>query len=176
MGQGFGLTASPDSPGIVIGSKANVTLTVSSYGGYAGTAELVLEGLPSGLRLSLNATSITLSPNRPSNVTLTIATDPGFQPSQYAITVRVTSNGFSHTAIVSILTTDKPDFAIDVSPSVLKIHAASSGSSIISVSTQSDFSSPIRLSVTVPPCSWPECIFRSKRSDDFTAQPRNDTS
>src|SRR5207245_186741 len=87
---------------------------------------------------------------RPSNVTLTIATDQGFQPSQYVITVTATSNGFSHTAIVSILTTDKPDFVIDVSPSVLEIHAASSGSSIISVSTQSDFSSPIRLSVTVP--------------------------
>ena len=150
FGQGFSLTASPDSPRIVIGSKANVTLTVSSYGGYAGTAELVLEGLPSSLRLSLNATSITLSPNRPSNVTLTIATDLGFQASQYVITVRATSNGFSRTAIVSILTTDKPDFVIDVSPSVLEIHAVSSGSSIVSVSTQSDFSSSIRLSVTVP--------------------------
>jgi hypothetical protein len=150
FGQGFSLTASPDSPRIVIGSKANVTLTISSYGGYAGIAELVLEGPPSGLRLSLNATSITLSPSRPSNVTLTIATDPGFQPSQYVITVRATSNGLSHTAIVSILTTAKPDFVIDVSPSVLEIHATSSGSSIINVSTQSDFSSPIRLSVTVP--------------------------
>jgi len=150
FGQGFSLTASPDSPRIVIGSKANVTLTVSSYGGYAGTAELVLEGLPSGLRLSLNATSITLSPSHPSNMTLTIATDPSFQPNQYVITVRATSNGFPHIAIVTILTTDKPDFAIYVSPSVLEIHAASSGSSIIRISTQSDFSSPIRLSVTVP--------------------------
>src|SRR5438093_12901625 len=64
--------------------------------------------------------------------------------------VTATSHRLSHTSIVSISTTDKPDFVIDVSPSVLEIHAASSGSSIISVSTQSDFSSLVRLCLTVP--------------------------
>src|SRR5207249_3815429 len=103
-----------------------------------------------GLLLLLNASSTLLSPNHPSNVTLTIATDTTYQANQYTVMVTATSNGLSHTAIVSISTTDKPDFVIDVSPSVLEIHAASSGSSIISVSTQSDFSSLVRLSVTVP--------------------------
>ena len=150
LGQGFELTASPDSPRIVIGSKANVTFTVSSYGGYAGTIDLTLGTQPPGLLLFLNASSTPLSPNHPSNVTLTIATDTTYQANQYTVMVTATSNGLSHTAIVSISTTDKPDFVIDVSPSVLEIHAASSGSSIISVSTQSDFSSLVRLSVTVP--------------------------
>ena len=150
LGQGFELTASPDSPRIVIGSKANVTFTVSSYGGYAGTIDLTLGTQPPGLLLFLNASSTPLSPNHPSNVTMTIATDTTYQANQYTVMVTATSNGLSHTAIVSISTTDKPDFVIDVSPSVLEIHAASSGSSIISVSTQSDFSSLVRLSVTVP--------------------------
>ncbi len=150
LGQGFELTASPDSPRIVIGSKANVTFTVSSYGGYARTIDLTLGTQPPGLLLFLNASSTPLSPNHPSNVTLTIATDTTYQANQYTVMVTATSNGLSHTAIVSISTTDKPDFVIDVSPSVLEIHAASSGSSIISVSTQSDFSSLVRLSVTVP--------------------------
>ena len=168
FGQGFSLTASPDSPRILIGSKANVTFTVSSYGGHAGTMDLTLGTQPPGLLLFLNASSTPLSPNHPSNTTLTIATDTTYQAYHYTVMVTATSNGLSHTAIVSILTTDKPDFVIDVSPSVLEIQAASSGSSIISVSTQSDFSSPIRLSVTSPPCSWPECIFTRKRSNDFT--------
>ena len=150
FGQGFSLTASPDFPRIAIGSKANVTFTVSSYGGYAGTIDLTLGTQPPGLLLFLNASSTPLSPNHPSNVTLTIATDTTYQANQYTVMVTATSNGLSHTAIVSISTTDKPDFVIDVSPSVLEIHAASSGSSIISVSTQSDFSSLVRLSVTVP--------------------------
>jgi hypothetical protein len=91
VGQGFSLTISPDSPRIVMGSKANVTLTVSSYGGYAGTVDFTLETPPRGILLSLNATSISLSPDYPSNVTLTIATDITFQPSQYRITVRATA-------------------------------------------------------------------------------------
>ncbi len=150
LGQGFGLTASPDSPRIVIGSKANVTLTVSSYGGYAGTIDLALGTQPPGLLLFLNATSTALSPNYPNNVTLTIATDTKYQANQYTVTVTATSNGLSHTATVSILTTDKPDFLLDASPLTLEIHATGSSSSIITLHTPSGFAGPIRLSVTVP--------------------------
>ncbi len=150
FGQGFGLTASPDSPRIVIGSKANVTLTVSSYGGYAGTIDLTLGTQPPGLLLFLNATSTPLSPNYPSNVTLTIATDTTYQANQYTVMVTATSDGLSHTATVSILTTDKPDFILDASPLILEIHATGSSSSIITLHTPSGFAGPIRLNVTVP--------------------------
>ena len=65
LGQGFELTASPDSPRIVIRSKANVTFTVSSYGGYARTIDLTLGTQPPGLMLLLNASSTLLSPKPP---------------------------------------------------------------------------------------------------------------
>src|SRR2546422_5923011 len=150
LGQGFELTASPDSPRIVIGSKANVTFTVSSYGGYAGTIDLTLGTQPPGLMLLLNASSTLLSPNHPSNVTLTIATDTTYQANQYTVMVTATSNGLSHTAAVSILTTDKPDFILDASPLILEIHATASSSSIITLHTPAGFAGPIQLSVTVP--------------------------
>src|SRR5436309_4836498 len=150
LGQGFELTASPDSPRIVIGSKANVTFTVSSYGGYAGTIDLTLGTQPPGLMLLLNASSTLLSPNHPRNVTLTIATDTTYQANQYTVMVTATSNGLSHTATVSILTTDKPDFILDASPLILEIHATVSSSSIITLHTPAGFAGPIQLSVTVP--------------------------
>ena len=123
LGQGFSLTAYPDSPRIAIGSKANVTLDISSYGGYAGTIDLTLGTQLPGLLLSLNATSTPLSSNHPSNVTLTIATDATNEANQYTVMVTATSNGLSHTATVSILTTDKPDFILDALPLILEIHA-----------------------------------------------------
>ena len=123
LGQGFSLTAYPDSPRIAIGSKANVTLDISSYGGYAGTIDLTLGTQLPVLLLSLNATSTPLSPNHPSNVTLTIATDATNEANQYTVMVTATSNGLSHTATVSILTTDKPDFILDALPLILEIHA-----------------------------------------------------
>src|SRR3989475_1584245 len=150
LGQGFELTASPDSPRIVIGSKANVTFTVSSYGGYAGTIDLTLGTQPPSLMLLLNASSTLLSPNHPSNVTLTIATDTTYQANQYTVMVTATSNGLSHTATVSILTTYKPDFILDASPLILEIHATASSSSIITLRTPAGFAGPIQLSVTVP--------------------------
>ena len=61
-----------------------------------------------------------------------------------------TSNGLSHTATVSILTTDKPDFILDASPLILEIHATASSSSIITLHTPAGFAGPIQLSVTVP--------------------------
>ncbi len=150
-GQGFSLVTSPDSARIVIGSKANVTVTISSSGGYRGIVDLTTTEKPNpGLILSLNATSTPLSPDRSSNVTLTIAANSTYQPSQYMITVTATSNGLSHAATVSIFTTDTPDFRLDVSPSILEIHSAASGRSTITLNTQSSFSGSIWLSVTWP--------------------------
>jgi hypothetical protein len=81
---------------------------------------------------------------------MTIATDSAYEASYYTITVMATSNGLSHTATVSISTTDKPDFAISASPSILRIHATNSGNSTITLDTQSGFSGPVWLSLTVP--------------------------
>jgi PKD repeat protein len=150
-GQGFSLATSPDSARMVIGSKANVTVTISSSGGYRGTVDLTLTEKPDpGLILSLNATSTPLSPDHSSNVTLTIAANSTHQTSQHMITVTATSNGLSHAATVSIWTIDTPDFTLDASPLILEIHSADSGRSTITLDTQSGFSGSIRLSVTRP--------------------------
>ena len=149
-GQGFSLTASPNSARILIGSKTNITLTIASSGGYSGTIDLTRETSTPGIMLSLNATSTPLPPNHSSNVTLTIRADPNYQPSQYTITVTATSDGISHIATVSILTTDTPDFTIDAAPSILQIHSNNSGRSTITLDTQSGFSGSIQLSVTWP--------------------------
>jgi hypothetical protein len=149
-GEGFMLRAFPASLSIFLGSRANVTLNVSSLGGYAAEVDLALETPHPGLLVSFNVTSTTLWPNHPRNVTMTIATDSTYEASYYTITVMATSNGLSHTATVSISTTDKPDFAISASPSILRIHATNSSSSIISLDTQSGFLGPVWLSLTVP--------------------------
>ena len=146
-GQGFVLTVFPDSVSIPLGSKANVTLSLSTFGGYSGIADLTVERQYPGLLLSFNVTSLALSSSQPNNATLTVATDSTYQASNYTITVLATSNGLSHGATLSISTTD---FTITASPSILKIHATNSGRSTITLDTKSGFSGPIRLGVTKP--------------------------
>ena len=169
-GEGFSLTASPDFPQIVIGSKANVTLTVSSIGDYFGIVVLAVERADPGLLLYLNMTSTTLSPDHPSNVTMTIAANSTYQASHYTITVLATSNGLSHTITLPILTTDKPDFTISASPAILEIHATTSGNSTISLGSQSGFSGPVWLSVAKPAVPG---LAASLATSDLTISPNS---
>jgi hypothetical protein len=157
--QGFVLTVSPDSARILVGSKANVTLAVSSFGGYSGVVDLTVETPYPGLFLSLNVTSTQLSSTQPSYMMLTVATNDAYPASQYTITATATSNGVSYTATVLILTTDKPDFILAASPTILKIHATNSGNSTITLDAQSGFSGPIWLNVTVPPVPGLTALF-----------------
>src|SRR5713101_2814003 len=147
-GQGFILTIFPESVSIPLGTKTNVTLNLSSFGGYSGMADLTVETqYPGRLLFSFNVTSTSLSPAHSNNVTMTVATDSTYEVSHYTITIMATSNGLSYPATLSISTTD---FTITASPSILKIHATNSGRSIITLDTQSGFSGPIRLVVTKP--------------------------
>lgn len=151
-GQGFSLTVSPKSTSFIIGSNANITINVSSFGNYSGTVDLSLSVSPAGLLLSLNSTSVTLSPNQSSFAELTAATDSSYQQAtQYAITVTGTSSGFPQSTTLSITTLPKPDFILNPSPDVLKIHAGNSGSSTITLDTQTGFSGSIHLTLDVPP-------------------------
>lgn len=164
-GQGFKLTASPNATSIRIGSpnatstqkesRVNVTVTVSSFGGYSGVVYLTLKSSQSGLLLSLNVTSVSVLPSQASYVNLNVTSDPAYskynQTGTVRITVTGTSSGLPETTIVSINVLPPPDFVMGVSPSLLKIHATNSGSSIITLDTQSGFSGSIHLRMDVPP-------------------------
>ena len=166
--QGFKLIPSPNSTSIRIGSKANITLTISSFGGYSGTVDLTLITSQSGLLLSLNVSGISLSPSRPSHVNVNVVADPAYPQASITITVTGTSSGLQESTTVSILTLNKPDFIFGVSPSILKIHATDSGSSIVTLDTDSGFSGSIHLKMDVPPVPG---LIAFLGATDFTISP-----
>jgi hypothetical protein len=171
-GQGFKLSASPNATSMRIGFKVNVTVTVSSFGGYSGIVDLAPRSSQSGLLTSFNVTSVSLLPSRPSYVNLNVSSDPAFskynQTGTVRITVTGTSSGLHETTAVSIDVLPPPDFVMGVSPSLLKIHATNSGSSIITLDTQSGFSGPIHLRMDVPPVPG---LLASLGAADFTISP-----
>jgi hypothetical protein len=168
-GQGFNLTPSPNSTSVRLGSNTNIILNVSSFGGYSGVVALALVVSKSGLSLSLNATSVSLLPNQFVYVKLNVGTDPAYdQASQYSVTVTGKSSGLPRSTTVSILTLEKPDFILGVLPSSLKIHATESGSSIVTLDTQSGFSGFIHLSLDVPPVPGLTAFLGAT---DFTISP-----
>lgn len=167
-GQGFKLTASPNATSIPIGSSANITLTVSGFGGYSALVNLSFTVPQRGLSLFLNVTSVSLLPSQPSHAKLTVAADIHYNQTIIPITVTAASSGLTQSVTVSITTLAQPDFILGVLPSLLKIHATSSGSAIITLDTQSGFSGSIHLKMDVPRVAG---LSASLGATDFVISP-----
>jgi hypothetical protein len=149
-GQDFSLNASPLVLSMGQGFSTNVSLTISEIGGYSGIVNITATTPASGLSLSLNATSIALSPS-PTNVTLTVTTGLKTNAISYIVTVTGNSGTLSHQKTLTVSVNPPSDFAIGATPSGLKVHATSSGSSIINLVADRGFSGTIHLKMDVPP-------------------------
>jgi hypothetical protein len=150
-GQNFALTPSTSPVNLVQGSNSTVTLTASSIGGFSGVVTLTNTSSTIGLSIYLNSTSIALASGQQASIAVTIIAHNSTPAIEYAITVEGTSSFLFHRSTISVVVATRPDFILAATPSLLKIHATSSGSSAITLLTQSGFSGSIQLSLAVPP-------------------------
>jgi len=106
----FGISATPASLSIQIGSSGTSTIALTSLNGFAGTIGLSTSIACSGLCLvyptaSLNPTSITLTAGGTGVSTLTVATSVLTTPGTYTITITATSGSITHTVTVTVQVT-----------------------------------------------------------------------
>src|SRR5580704_10710721 len=85
---GFYLTVTPSSQQIATGSSATYTLTVNPTGGFAGTVNFSVTGLPAGATVGFNPASVTGS----GTTTMTVNAAVGTASGAYTVTV-AGSNG-----------------------------------------------------------------------------------
>jgi len=149
--QDFGLSPFASILKLRLGSSANVTLTVASVGGFFGTVLFENTTSANGLHVSLNATSIVLSSGQQAALTVKVTASNFTSSIQFRIAIRATSGSLFHRVTITVIVAPKSDFILSATPSLLKIHATNSGSSIITLSTQSGFSGSIQLSMAIPP-------------------------
>src|SRR5467141_3213855 len=103
----FGISATPASLSIQIGSSGTSTIALTSLNGFAGTIGLSTAIACSGLCLvyptaSLNPTSVTLTSGGSGMSTLTVATSVLTTPGTYTITITATSGSITHTVTVTV--------------------------------------------------------------------------
>jgi len=103
----FGISATPASLSIHIGSSGTSTITLTSLNGFAGMIGLSASIACSGLCLvyptaSLNPTSVTLTAGGSGMSTLTVATSVLTTPGTYTITITATSGSITHTVTVTV--------------------------------------------------------------------------
>jgi hypothetical protein len=98
----FTISASPSSIQAEAGIPVNVTITVTSTGGFAGTISFSATA-GTGYTTSFNPTSVTLSSGGQGTSTLSITADPSC-PRPHSVTAKGTSGSLSHNTIITVTT------------------------------------------------------------------------
>ncbi|WP_158819649.1 FG-GAP-like repeat-containing protein [Granulicella sp. S156] len=138
---GFWLSTTPSILSINQGASGTTTVTMTDASGFAGSANLAVSGLPSGVNSSwsTNPTSGT------SVLTLTASSSAAAGTS----TVTITGTSGSLNATTSLpLTVQSPNFTLSASSSILTVNQGNSSTSTILVNPEYGFTGSVNLTVS----------------------------
>ena len=98
----FSLTASASTTSIPRSSSGNVTLSLANLNGFNGTVNMSATVSPSGPKISLGSSTLTLTPGGSASDLLTIKALKKTTVGSYTITVTATSGTTTHTATITV--------------------------------------------------------------------------
>lgn len=145
---GFSLSVAPYQITVNPGGTGTTSVTLNSYGGFAGPVNLTVAGFPSGVTASFSPSSTA------SSSTLTLTVPASVAVGYYPATITATSGAAAKQTIamnLTVLAPIMPDFTISASPSILDVAQGASLQSAITITPVGTFASPVSLSVTGAP-------------------------
>jgi hypothetical protein len=109
----YSVTASPASQSVTQGNSTTYTATVTPTGGFTGSVDLTVSGLPAGATGTFVPTPLTSG-----NSTLTVTTSSTTPTGSFPLTITGTSGTTTHTASVTLVVTAPVvgDFSVTASP------------------------------------------------------------
>lgn len=128
------------------GASVNLTITVTSLGGFDSQVNLTATVYPStGLSVSMNPQSL-------DGGGLSKATFNASQLGDYSVNITAVSLSLSHTTriVVDVTLGGGPDFEISAGSSIINIKAGNSGSTAITITSKNGFANSVALVVTAP--------------------------
>jgi hypothetical protein len=110
----FAISATPASQSVIQGATGNYTVNVTSSGGFNGTVNFSVAGLPTGATATFNPTSVSTS----GASTMTVSVDSSTAAGSYPLTISGTSGSLLHTTSVTLVVTaaPSPDFSLAATP------------------------------------------------------------
>jgi hypothetical protein len=147
----FSITASPASQTVQAGTGTSYTATITPSGGFTGTVDLSVSGLPAGATGSFAPTSIV---GGSGSSVLSISTTAATAAGTYTLILTGTDGALSHSTSVTLVVTPPaapPDFTIAASPASLTIRRGNSGSSTVTIGSQNGFAGTVSLTVSGAP-------------------------
>ncbi|TMD93107.1 MAG: hypothetical protein E6I73_00920 [Chloroflexi bacterium] len=136
----FSLSASPSSQTVTQGNGAGYTVNVAPSNGFAGSVTLSASGLPGGAGAAFSPNPTTASSTM--SVT-TIATTP---VGTYTLTITGVSGSLRHTASVTLVVQQAPDFSLSASPSTQTITQGNGAGYNLSLTPIAGFAGSVTLS------------------------------
>jgi hypothetical protein len=94
----FSIAMTPVSQTVTAGGGTTYALSATPVGCFAGSINLTVSGMPSGVTASFNPTSVAA----PGSATLSVSTAGTTLPGAYTLTVTATSGSLTHTATVTL--------------------------------------------------------------------------
>jgi hypothetical protein len=142
----FALTATPASQSIAQGGSGNYTATVSASGGFNGTVDLSVSGLPTGASATFTPASV----NTAGTSTMAVTVDPSTAAGSYPLTITGTSGTIVHTASVTLVVTVPvpPDFSVTASPGSRSVQQGGSTTYTASVTPSNGYTGTVTFSVS----------------------------
>jgi hypothetical protein len=117
-GPDFTISASPSSRSVGAGTSTTFTVTITATGGYSGSVDLSVSGLPTGATGKWSADPV--GPPYPS-ATLTIDTSASTPGGTYSITIRGSDGTTTRSTAVSLAVSGPAGFAVNVRPGATQI-------------------------------------------------------
>jgi len=140
-GAGFQLSASPTSLTINPGSAGATTITVTDQGGFSGSVNLAVSGLPASVTAAWGT-----NPTSGSSV-LTLTVDSSAIRGSYLVTITGTSGAQTATTNVA-LAVNAPGFSIAPSPASLMIAPSTSIQTTLTATNYAGFTGAVTYAVT----------------------------
>jgi hypothetical protein len=127
-GPDFSITPSPPRQVILPGQNTSYNIQTYPSGGFAGTVNLSVSGVPTGSNGSLTNNTFNLNA---SNL------NPSSLPQSYTMTVKGTSGTLTRTSPLQLLINSPGDFSLSASPSPLNIIRGGAGGQVVVTLTPS---------------------------------------
>jgi hypothetical protein len=145
----FSVGLSPSSRTVASGASTTYTVTTTATGGFTGTIDFAVSGLPSGASGGFNPTSVSGS----GSTTLTITTTSGASAGTTTFSVTGTSGALNNAGSTSLtITGPPPDFSLGISPPIGSAMAGGSAQYTVTAAGVNGFNATISLGVTgLPP-------------------------
>jgi galactose oxidase-like protein len=137
-GPDFSVTPSPAQRVIVLGQNTSYNLQAYPSGGFGGTVNLGVTGVPSGATASLTSSSVAAGGSSVLNVN-TSGLNPATLPQSYTMKVTGTSGALTRSADLQLLVNSPGDFSISASPSTLTITRGTSGNVVVTLAPSGGF-------------------------------------